>query len=68
MTSTSHWCQGTGGGRERPHGHQAGQVARGPERLSSLCQVLVQRGDPLPGAQLPGPLPPLAQSLCTPFP
>lgn len=65
MTSTSHWCRGRVG-RERPHGHQAGQVARGLRAsLITLSEVLVQRGDPLPGAQLPGPLPlPWLQSLC----
>ena len=69
MTSTSHWCQGTGGGRGRPwSGHRAGQAARGPERVSALCQVLVQQGDPCPVSGSLGPLPPLALSLCTPFP
>lgn len=54
-TSTSHWFQGTGwGGRNgtRPDRWQVHQS------LSLLCQVLVQRGNPLPCAQLPGVAPP----------
>lgn len=47
----------------RQEGHQAGQAASPPERLSSLCHVLVQWVPPALCPSLGWPLPSLAQSL-----